>query len=394
MQSIKKPIVIVGAGFGGMTVASNLKRLNPSLPILVVDSESKFIFKPLMYEVLSEELSMWETAPEFSKIFSNLGITFLRNCLTKIKFDEKILEFNDDLKIGYEFLILCTGSISNSFSVKGVDENCYFFNNLNDLKKLKSFLQKSQNFKLKKNLFVIGAGPSGVEIACKINDIYENKFEINIVERSNQILGQNKIFNREEAEKALERRKINVLLNSTVQEISDQKISILDDAEIKDLDQDIVIWTAGVKPNLSYIGEQVTQIDGRISVNDKFQIDNWVNTFAIGDIAIVQGMEDLPLTAQVAMQQGNHLAKNIELFFQQKDLLPFNFQDNGEMISLGIGEASISGLGLTLSGKLAFEVRRLIYASKMPDISKSLKSTASWLLKKKSMISKFINKRA
>ena len=393
MKSIKKPIVIVGAGFGGMTVASNLKRLNPSLPILVVDSESKFIFKPLMYEVLSEELSMWETAPEFLNIFSNLGITFLRNCLTKIRFDEKILEFSDDLNIGYECLIICTGSLSNNFSVKGVDENCYFFNNLNDLKKLKSFLQKFQNDKIKKNLFVIGAGPSGVEIACKINDIYKNKFDISIVERSNEILGRNKIFNREEAEKALERRKINVLLNSTVQEISDQKISILDDSEIKDLDQDVVIWTAGVKPNLPYIDEQVTQKDGRILVNENFQIDNCVNSFAIGDISIIKGMEDLPLTAQVAMQQGNHLAKNIELLFQEKELLPFNFEDNGEMISLGIGEASISALGVTLSGKLAFEARRLIYASKMPDISKSLKSTASWLFQKKSTINNFINKK-
>jgi NADH dehydrogenase len=277
--------------------------------------------------------------------------------------------------------------------VKGVDENCYFFNNLNDLKKLKSFLQKFQNDKIKKNLFVIGAGPSGVEIACKINDIYKNKFDISIVERSNEILGRNKIFNREEAEKALERRKINVLLNSTVQEISDQKISILDDSEIKDLDQDVVIWTAGVKPNLPYIDEQVTQKDGRILVNENFQIDNCVNSFAIGDISIIKGMEDLPLTAQVAMQQGNHLAKNIELLFQEKELLPFDFEDNGEMISLGIGEASISALGVTLSGKLAFEARRLIYASKMPDISKSLKSTASWLFQKKTTINNFINKK-
>ena len=393
MKSIKKPIVIVGAGFGGMTVASNLKRLNPSLPILVVDSEAKFIFKPLMYEVLSEELSMWETAPEFSNIFSNLGITFLRNCLTKIRFDEKILEFTDDLNISYELLILCTGSVSNSFSVKGVDENCYFFNNLNDLKKLKSFLQKIQNNITKKKLFVIGAGPSGVEIACKINDIYKNKFDISIVERSNEILGRNKIFNREEAEKALERRKINVILNSTVQQISDQKISILYDSEIKDLDQDVVIWTAGVKPNLPYIDEQVTQKDGRIEVNEKFQIENYINSFAIGDISIIKGMEDLPLTAQVAMQQGNHLAKNIELLFQEKDLLPFDFEDNGEMISLGIGEASISALGVTLSGKLAFEARRLIYASKMPDIIKTLKSTASWLFQKKSTLNNFINKK-
>tara|TARA_B100000902_G_scaffold341500_1_gene344957 strand:+ start:295 stop:1479 length:1185 start_codon:yes stop_codon:yes gene_type:complete len=392
MKSIKKPIVIVGAGFGGMTVASTLKRLNPSLPILVIDSEEQFIFKPLMYEVLSEELPMWETSPEFKKIFSSLGITFLRNSVTKIRFDEKIIELNNKLKLDYEFLILCTGSVSNNFSVKGADENCYFFNNLSDLIKLKSLLKKLQNSNEKKNLFVIGAGPSGVEIACKINDIYKNKFDISIVERSNEILSQNKIFNREEAEKALEKRQINLLLNSTVKEISDQKISIFNNSEIKDLDQDIVIWTAGVKPNLTYIEENVKQIDGRILVNEKFQISNFNNSFAIGDIALIKGMEDLPLTAQVAMQQGNHLAKNIELLFQEKDLLPFEFQDNGEMISLGIGEASISSNGLTLSGKLAFEARRLIYASKMPDIGKSLKSTASWLFQKKYFINKFINK--
>ena len=91
-------------------------------------------------------------------------------------------------------------------------------------------------------------------------------------------------------------------------------------------------------------------------------------------------------------QEGYHLAKNIELVFQEKDLIPFEYQDNGEMISLGIGEASISALGVTLSGKLAFEARRLIYASKMPVISKSLKSTASWLFQKKSFLNKFINK--
>ena len=392
MKSIKKPIVIVGAGFGGMAVASNLKRLNPSLPILVVDSEEKFIFKPLMYEVLSEELPIWEAAPEFSNIFSNLGITFLRNCLTKIRFDENILEFNDDLKLGYEFLVLCTGSLSSDFSIKGVGEYCYCFHNLNDLNKLKSSLEEIQDNYIKKKLFIIGAGPSGVEIACKINDIYKNKFDISIVERSNEILSKNKIFNREEAEKALKSRKIDLLLNSTVKEISNQKLTILNNYEIKDLDQDVVIWTAGIKPNLPFIDEKVTQIEGRILVNEKLQINNFTNSFAIGDISIIKGMEDLPLTAQVAMQEGYHLAKNMELLFQEKDLLPFEFQDNGEMISLGIGEASISALGVTLSGKLAFEARRLIYASKMPAISKSLKSTASWLFQKKSILKKFINK--
>ena len=355
MKLIQKPIVIVGAGFAGMTVALSLKRLNPSLPILVVDSESKFIFKPLMYEVLSKEIRMWEFAPEFSNIFSDVGITFLRNCLKKIKFNEKILEFRDDLQISYQYLVICTGSVPNSFSIKGVDENCYFFNNINDLNKLKSILEKSNKSISRLKLFIVGGGPSGVEIACKINDIYKDQFEINIVERSNEILSKNKIFNREEAEKALEMRKINVFLNSIVKEVSEQRISFANNSRIKNLDQDIVIWTAGVKSNLSYLDKEIPKMNGRIVVNDKFQIENNMNCFAIGDISIIKGMEDLPLTAQVAIQEGNHLARNLELLTQGKDLLPFKFQDNGEMISLGIGKASISALGITLSGKLAFE---------------------------------------
>ena len=76
MKSIEKPIVIVGAGFAGMTFALNLRNLNPSLPILIVDSETNFIFKPLMYEVLSKEIRTWEATPKFANIFSDAGITF------------------------------------------------------------------------------------------------------------------------------------------------------------------------------------------------------------------------------------------------------------------------------------------------------------------------------
>ena len=392
MKSIPKPIVIVGAGFAGMTAALNLKSLNPSLPILVVDSQKKFIFKPLMYEVLSKEIKTWEFAPEFSNIFSEVGITFLKNCLTKIKFDQNTLQFSDHLEINYQYLVLCTGSIPNSFLIKGVDQNCYFFNDLNDLNKLNSFLEISEKGLSKRKLFIVGGGPSGVELACKINDKYEDHFQISIVERSNEILIRNKIFNREEAEKALENRKINVFLNSTVTEVSEKKIFIFNNNVITNMDTDIVIWTAGVKPNMPYLDKNLSQLNGRILVNDKFQIENHINCFAIGDISIIKGMEDLPLTAQVAMQEGNHLAKNIELLMQEKDLLPFEFQDNGEMISLGIGKASISAIGLTLSGKLAFEVRRLIYASKLPDITKSLKSVASWLFQKKSIVKYFLRK--
>jgi len=393
MQSIQKPIVIVGAGFAGMTVALNLKNLNPSLPILVVDSASNYIFKPLMYEVLSKEIRIWEAMPRFANIFSDAGITFLKNCLTKISFNENILEFSDDLKLSYQYLVICTGSIPNSLLIKGVNENCYFFNDFKDLNKLNSFLKKSQKTLSNEKLFIVGAGPSGIELACKIKDMFRDQFEINLIEKSNEILNKNKIFNREQAEKALEKRKINVLLNSTVKEVSKTKISISNEVGITSLDKDIVIWTAGVKPNLLYLEtDQITKKFGRILVNNNLQIENHKNCFAIGDISVIEGMEDLPITAQVAMQEGNHLANNLELLIKGKDPLPFEFQDNGEMISLGIGEASISGLGFTFSGKLAFEARRLIYASKLPDIRESLKSASTWIFQKKSIFKKILKK--
>ena len=393
MQSIQKPIVIVGAGFAGMTVALNLKNLNPSLPILVVDSASNFIFKPLMYEVLSKEIRIWEASPKFAHIFSDAGITFLKNCLTQISFKENILEFSDELKLSYQYLVICTGSLPNSFVIKGVEENCYFFNDFHDLVKLKSFLKESLKTSLHKKVFIVGGGPSGIELACKIKDIFKDQFELNVIEKSNEILSRNKIFNREQAEKALETRKINVFLNSTVKEVSETKIIISSEDEITALDKDLVIWTAGVKPNLSYLEtDDITKKYGRILVNNQLQIQNHINCFAIGDISIIAGMEDLPITAQVAMQEGNHLAKNLALLIQGKDPLPFEFQDNGEMISLGIGDASISGLGVTLSGKLAFEVRRLIYASKLPDITETLKSASSWIFQKKSIFKKFLKK--
>ena len=139
-----------------------------------------------------------------------------------------------------------------------------------------------------KKLFIVGGGPSGIELACKIKDIYSDQFEINVIEKSNEILNKNKIFNREQAEKALEKRKINVLLNSIVKEVSETKISISSEAGITSLDKDIVIWTAGVKPNLSYLEtDEITKKFGRILVNNNLQIENYKNCFAIGDISIL-----------------------------------------------------------------------------------------------------------
>ena len=385
MNNIKKSIVIVGSGFGGINAALHLRENNPDYAILVIDSKPKFEFKPLLYEVFSDEIKSWEVNPSFDSIYSNSGITFIRNQVNFIDFNQNLLILQDDLKVEFQYLILSTGSSPNDFSIPGVKEYCSFFNTNDDQLKLKKRLNKNIPSGLTNKIFIIGAGPSGVELACKVSDLYKSKFEVNIIEKSSEILNNSKIFNKEEAEKTIHMKNINLMKNCSVSEINDKEILISSEsAQAIKFSYFEVIWTAGIKPNLPEFDQNIEKINNKILINDNLQLKDFSNVFAIGDISHSESSNS-PVTAQVAMQQGAHVALNLNLLINNQKLLPFKFNDNGEMISLGIGQASISGLGFTFSGKLAFDLRRIIYASKMPKFAKSLKSTASWFLEKKSI---------
>ena len=386
MNNIKKPIVIVGSGFGGVNAALHLRKNNPDCSILVIDSKTEFEFKPLLYEVLSDEIKSWEVNPSFDSIYSNSGITFIRNHVKLIDFDKHFLTLQDDLKVQFEYLVLSTGSSPNDFSIKGVREYCSFFNTNKDQLNLKKRLDQTISVGKSNKIFIIGAGPSGVELSCKVSDLYKSKFEVNIVEKTSEILNNSKIFNREEAEKTIAKKDINLMKNYTVVEINDEQISLSNNLnQIEKFSYFDVIWTAGIKPNLPEFKQQIQKINNKILINNNLQLNDYPNIFVLGDISQVESNNSYPVTAQVAMQQGEHVALNLKLLINNEKLLPFKFKDNGEMMSLGIGEATISGLGLTFSGKLAYDFRRIIYASKMPKIGKSIKSTTSWFLEKKSI---------
>ena len=386
MNNIKKPIVIVGSGFGGVNAALHLRKNNPDYSILVIDSKTQFEFKPLLYEVFSDEIKSWEVNPSFDSIYANSGITFIQNQVNFIDFDKNLLVLQDDLKIEFLYLVLSTGSTPNDFSIKGVKDYCSFFNTNKDQLNLKKLLDKTIVSGKSNKIIIIGAGPSGVELACKVSDLYKSKFEVILVEKSSEILNNSKIFNKEEAEKTIEKKNINLMKNCSVIEINDEQILLSNNLnEVEKIPYFEVVWTAGIKPNLPQFNQQIEKINNKILINNNLQLQNYSNVFVIGDISQIESNDSYPVTAQVAMQQGEHVALNLKLLINNEKLLPFKFNDNGEMMSLGIGEASISGIGLTFSGKLAYDLRRIIYASKMPKFERSLKSTALWLLNKKSI---------
>ena len=227
-------------------------------------------------------------------------------------------------------------------------------------------------------LAVVGAGASGVELACKLADQLQGSTIVDLIEQGPGLLPQAKAFNREQAEQALQRRDVRLRTHTRVEAVQPGGLTLLGPAGSEQLKVDGVIWTAGLRFQ-SLECQPPIPVDrlGRLSCEPTLQLVDHPHLFALGDIA--QQELPLPATAQVAFQQAECLAANLMHSLAGEPLDPFNYNDLGEMMSLGRGEASLVGGGFTLAGAAAFQIRKLAYLARLPGKSHQFKVVAGWL---------------
>ena len=381
------PIVVVGGGFGGLSTIQGLLAQSDGTPIILIDQSQRFLFKPLLYELLSGELELWEVAPEYSALASELGFIFLKDCVVEVDELKKTLFTASGNEFKYSQLVISTGVTTDYSSVEGVNEHIYGFSNLNDLFRLKELINAINNSSDNDNPLVIaGAGPTGVELACKVSDLIKNRVEIYLIDKGNRILSKSKSFNRETALDAIGKRNIKIYLEHYIESINEKTIDILPvDSERKDyltMSFSGLIWTASLRPNKLKLVDNFLDENKKIQVNQFLQINEHQNIFFVGDIVCCPKYP-FPSSAQVAMQQGLLTAQNIISLREGNKLKSFQFKDLGEMLSLGIGNASITGYGVTLAGPIAFKIRYLAYLMRMPGFYLTLKSAGSRLFSKK-----------
>ena len=377
------PIVVVGGGFGGLATVQALLAHSNATPIILIDKNPRFLFKPLLYELLSGELELWEVAPKYSALASELGFIFLQECVVDVDELEKKIITSSETEVKYSQLVISTGVTTDYSMVRGLKDYALGFSNINDLLRLRELITSINNTSSFRNPLVIaGAGPTGVELACKISDLVKNKVEIYLVDKGNQILSQSKSFNREKATDAIAERNIKIYLEHKIKSINENFI------ELSTVENDIdnsfkvnyssFLWTAGLKPSRLQIVDHLLDKNGKIKVNKFLQINEYQNIFWVGDIVFCENY-DFPSSAQAAMQQGYLTAKNILSLRKGNKMKSFQFEDLGEMLSLGIGNASITGYGITLAGPVAYQIRHFAYLLRMPGFSLSLKSAGSRL---------------
>ncbi|MEH2325066.1 MAG: NAD(P)/FAD-dependent oxidoreductase [Nostoc sp.] len=382
-------ICILGGGFGGLYTALRLSQLpweSPQKPeIVLVDQSDRFLFSPLLYELLTGELQTWEIAPPFEELLQGTGVRFYQGVVSGIDIDQKLVNIHEGPEIPYDRLVLALGGETPLDLVPGATSYAYPFRTISDVYRLEErlrFLEESDADKIR--VAIIGAGYSGVELACKLADRLGQRGRFRIVEIADQILRTSPEFNREAAKKAIEARGVFIDLETKVESIEQNSISLEYKNQLDTIPVDLVIWTVGtrVAPVVKSLSLKQNQ-RGQISTTSNLQVLDHPEIFALGDLADCHDIEgqQVPATAQAAFQQADYTAWNIWASLTNRPLLPFRYQQLGEMMALGIDNATLTGLGIKLDGSLASVARRIAYLYRLPTLDHQLKVGFNWLVR-------------
>lgn len=380
-------ICILGGGFGGLHTALRLSQLpwesNQKPEIVLVDQSDRFLFSPLLYELLTGELQTWEIAPPFAELLENTGVRFCQSSVSEIDIDLKKVHLENGSEIPYTQLVLALGGETPLDLVPGASSHAYPFRSITDAYNLEERLRILEESPLDKiRVAIIGGGYSGVELACKLADRLGEKGRFRLVELSDQILRTSPEFNREAATKALEARGVFIDLETKVEAITQDSISLDYKQQVDTIPVDLVIQTVGtrVSPVVKNLPLKQNQ-RGQITITPTLQVIDHPEIFALGDLADCHDTEgqQVPATAQAAFQQADYTAWNIWATLSDRPKLPFRYQQLGEMMTLGIDNATLTGLGVKLDGPLAAVARRLAYLYRMPTLEHQLKVGFNWL---------------
>lgn len=378
-------ICIVGGGFGGLYTALYLQKYRHlrQSQITLVEPRERFVFTPMMYELITDELKEWEIAPTYSSLTAGTNIQLAQEHADAVDLTRQSVTLRSGKRIDYDYLVMATGAESRPMNIPGVDEHALPFRSFKDAQLLNARLEqisRAQMIKIQTDeivpipVTVVGGGASGVELACKVSDYFgmkgRVKGKITLVEHGDQLLKPFSDGIKKQARRALAQRQVDVLTQTGVTAVEADAVMIQSKGEeARSLPSQLTLWAVGTKPR-PWLGEAaVPQNDrGQRLTRRSLQLVDYDNVFVLGDSADVRGPKGkaAPDTAQAAFQAADRVAANLAAMIQGKQPKPFNYLHLGNMITLGVGDAGLHSFGITLGGQLAALCRRGVYVFRMP----------------------------
>lgn len=398
-KAVLRPrIAVVGGGFAGLSTALRLSKLPwtrlTKPEITLIDKSDRFVFLPMMYELALSQVAQWEVAPQFSSLLAYSDVRFVRATVENLDLSsgniEGSLHTGGELRLPFDRAVLAIGAQPAGFTaVPGASEHAIPFYGLSGALALKDRLKSLRNTKSAGdviNVVVVGGGFSGVELAACLAEELSSSASVMIVESGDTVLGNSASFNRECGQKALADNGVVVLYNSRVTEVSPDHVTVStsgeeDDKKESKFPADIVLWTAGSKPNSALQQFDISLDDlGRVPTDDWLRVKGHEDRlFAIGDASVPENENEYLATAQVAVQQSEYAAWNVWASLTDRKMLRYRYTQLGEMLVLGKTNGAVSTpLGLVLGGPTAWVARRAAYVARMPTEQHRYKVAASW----------------
>ncbi len=396
-NSDKPRVVVIGCGFAGLNFTRKLPK--DTFQIVMVDKHNYHNFQPLLYQVATSALEPDSIAQPIRGLFDKRRDFYYRMAeAEKIVPEKSVLQTNIG-EISYDYLVIATGSETNYFGMDSVEKNAVPMKSVPEALNLRSIVL--QNFEAASispdraeqdrlmNFVVVGGGPTGVELSGALaemkstvlpSDYPELDFDlmsIYLLEMQDRVLPPMSETASQKAQKYLEKIGVKVLLETSVKNYDGKTV----ETDKENIQAATLIWAAGVKGTIIQgliEGEDFEK--GRYLVNEFNQIGNHQNLFAIGDVAAMISDENPkghPMLAQVAIQQGKHLAKNLDRWQGKKLPEAFDYNDKGTMATIGrnkavadIGKAHFGGfigwllwMGVHLFSLVGFRNRVVVFTN-------------------------------
>lgn len=375
-------ICVVGAGFGGLYTALRLETLTwprgKKPQITLIDPSARFVFKPLLYDLLNGSATADEVAPLFSELLAPYPTTFIQGRATAV--EERgpaaaaaaagpataapngaagVVTLDNGERIEYDWLLLSLGADIDPKGVPGVQEHAIPFIDYNDAVRTNDRVTQLEAAEGIPVVAVVGAGYSGVEVALVISERFRGRAMVKLITPRAEIMEQLPQGQREAAAKQLRAKGVDVLAFTKVKEVRAGPGEGVKTLELvtnppagaavagsgsSTLDVDLVLWTAGCTPvTKQRKGFPFPQsARGTIVVEPTLRVVEHPRVFAVGDVSGAETgpsgdgrADDLPATAQVAFQQSDYAAWNIWAAINGRPLLPFRYQHMGDMMTLG-----------------------------------------------------------
>ncbi|HEV7194956.1 MAG TPA: NAD(P)/FAD-dependent oxidoreductase, partial [Pedococcus sp.] len=366
-------VVIVGAGFGGLTAARALRYV--PVDVLLVDVNNYHLFTPLLYQVASSLLDPSEVAQPVRALVRPLhNCEFKMARVTGADIRAQVLH-TDAGDEPYDYLVLATGSESNFFGNQSLERHATGLKQLPEGLAIRNWViscferaRWSADPAERQRLLtfaVVGGGPTGVEYAGALSELvrlvlrkdYRNldvsQVRVVLLEGASHLLGAFEPRLRDAAARSLRNKGVDVWFDALVKEVGDGGLELRDG---RLLEAGTVIWTAGVRAtDLGHqLGLEVSR-SGRLRVGPTLQVPGHPEVFAIGDLAsFEQAGQELPMLIPVAMQQAKHVGRAVRDLMTGKAVRPFAYRDPGIMATIG-RNSGVAQLGpIRLSGFLGW----------------------------------------